>query len=67
MFQTTECFMPIPLRAKGLGVTSQSGKAFLFKARRYCQGYVEAVVEGTGVSVGPRRDNNLASMYGFLI
>ena len=55
--------MPIPIREKGLGVTSKSRNAFLFKARYHCQGYVEAVVEGTVVSVGPRRDNNLASMY----
>ena len=33
------------------------------KTRRHCQGYVEAVVEGTGVSVGLRRHNNPASMY----
>ena len=40
--------MPIQLRAKGLGVTGQSRKFFLFKTCYY-EGYMEAVVEATDV------------------
>ena len=51
--------MRIPLKTKCLGVMSQSRKVFLFKTRRHYQGHVEAVVEATGVSIGPQRDNVL--------
>ena len=48
-FQAIERSMPIQLTAKGLGVTSQSRKVFLFKTCRHCQGYVEAAVGATDV------------------
>ena len=35
---------------------------FLFKTCRHFQGYVEAVVQATDVSIGPWMANNVASM-----
>ena len=49
------------MRLKTIEVTSQR-RPFLFKARRHYQGYVEAAVEVKDASIGPRRDNKLASM-----
>ena len=54
--------MPIQLRAKGLGGTSQSRNVLLFKTFRHFQGYMEAVVTATDVSIGPWMVNNINSM-----